>query len=522
MASRTQLRRTKRRRVDLSALNVSLAFLPALLAVALAIPSAPGIGFCAGGALAATSRVGGSASGGSAASEAGRWIDRPEDMVQFWINDVDRLGDAVRILYSTSPSLQQGQSGDWTANVYVVELSSGGEVSQHRVYSKKALEQVGLGLRRGHEEFLLESNAGNQGGGMLLEVRSTGDGSVVSSIDVPSPEGPEGGRCDWGAFKTPTTDGNVLFATSQSAKGTAGSLIAKAAWFVLSTDGEIVSSGDYGPENEKVTITGWLTAKDGTAGLCVDVSAGGESGLSGDADFPVKREVGGRTIEAVAASEKRLVTTGADGKVAWVSPALERTLIWAGDVAIPQDLPPQEIMDQNTKQMSTMEKTEIEYGARRTLLTMSRGRMRADLIKPTEAGYGALARVTANRRLDPPVHGAYYLEAIPGEEALRAVYLNPLAEERGLELVDFAPGEGSDIYVLGEDTRSSQALSGQVLRLAKDGSVGASATISVPGIYGVELDGMIGAPSGAWIFGHGRTDDSSKVRLWVKRVSFEN
>ncbi len=38
----------------------------------------------------------------------GQWVDRPDEMAQFWLQDMDRLDNSARILYSTSPSLEQG------------------------------------------------------------------------------------------------------------------------------------------------------------------------------------------------------------------------------------------------------------------------------------------------------------------------------------------------------------------------------------------------------------------------------
>ncbi len=128
------------------------------------------------------------------ASGRGQRIDRPEDMFQYWYQDVDHMGDTLRVLYTTSPSLEQGQAGPWTANVYVVEVSADGEATQHRLYSKEELETVTMALLPGEDRTLVQMRALGPGKPERLEVWSVPEGNVLSSAEIPSRLGPDDRR----------------------------------------------------------------------------------------------------------------------------------------------------------------------------------------------------------------------------------------------------------------------------------------------------------------------------------------
>ena len=81
-------------------------------------------------------------------------VERPDPMEVYFLADVDRLGDRVRVLYQTFPSLEQQSGDDWTVNVYVVELHAGGAVKQQRLASGQR-RYGALLLRRGHDEVFL-------------------------------------------------------------------------------------------------------------------------------------------------------------------------------------------------------------------------------------------------------------------------------------------------------------------------------------------------------------------------------
>jgi len=448
----------------------------------------------------------------------GQWVDRPDEMAQFWLQDMDRLDNSARILYSTSPSLEQGQSGDWNVNVYIVNIDKNGAASQQLLYSEPVMEQTHLALRAGREEVLVQRNAEDPAKNDLLEVWSATDGSVRSSIPVPSPEGPQGERWDWSGFQGSTTEGNVFFTTSQRGKNEAGATVGTAAWYTLSPAGDIFGQGAYRRENARLMISGAFAAPDNQIGMVVDITSQDEKGLSTETG-PITFEVGGRTVEGVINREKRLLLATTEGEIAWQSSPLERDLMWGGEVAIPQDLPAEEMMEQNNQQMQLMEATEVAYGARRNLLMRSQGATNVALVKPTANGYGALATVVADRRLELPVHGIYFLEFGP-DQPLREIYLEPLAEENELSIVDFAAADNGDIYLLARAKRSLKAIAAQVLQMAPDGSIRAAAPLTASGPSNIELAGIIGGNNGAWVIGKGFNNEAGKTQLWVGRVEF--
>jgi len=139
---------------------------------------------------------------------AERVFDRPEDMFQYWLKDIDRHGDAIRVLYSTSPSLPQGRSGDCTVNVYAVEASADGTFRQHRLYSKKGYEHTAMALRPDRDEVLLQRRRESGGGEFTLERWSIPEGEVLCSAPVPSPLDD---RLGWSGFRDTTLDGHVFF-----------------------------------------------------------------------------------------------------------------------------------------------------------------------------------------------------------------------------------------------------------------------------------------------------------------------
>ncbi len=102
------------------------------------------------------------------------WLQRPDDMVVFWLHDGDQYNDRVRILYSTTPSLQQGQEDPegWRTNVYVVEAHADGTVDQRRIFSRNE-HLAALLLRRGHDQVfaLLHAERGRPTDGTLVHQR---------------------------------------------------------------------------------------------------------------------------------------------------------------------------------------------------------------------------------------------------------------------------------------------------------------------------------------------------------------
>lgn len=102
--------------------------------------------------------------------------------VVYWFHDVDQYDDRVRILYSTTPSLQQGQADPegWRTNVYVVEARADGSVDQRRIFSRNE-DTAALLLKRGHDQVFALRAPERKGQPQKMELWSTRDGSVSSS-----------------------------------------------------------------------------------------------------------------------------------------------------------------------------------------------------------------------------------------------------------------------------------------------------------------------------------------------------
>jgi hypothetical protein len=438
-----------------------------------------------------------------ASVDQGTWFDRPENMNQYWFQDMDRLGNELRILYSTSPSLAQGR-GDWTVNVYVAEMSAAGETRQHRLYSKQAMEQVAMALVPDENQILVQQNGEDGSDPSRLEVWSVPDGKVVSSVEIPSLVGSDGRRWEWGGFKTATFDGNAFFASTRFSPGRSGRpSVSTVAWFELTPEGTIVNRGERTLSNARQSVSMSFPARGGGAGFALDVLATDEDGI--DDSEPISREVGGRSIQAVFQGEKRLLIARPGASAAELTPALARDLSWVGEVAIPDDLPTAEVIRQNNEQMRLMEATALENGGQRNV----------DVIKPTEAGYGALVTVTANRRLKPPVHGPYFVE-VDEQGQKRETYLNPLAEDLDVKFLDFAAANSGGIYLLGEAENWTEDVGATVVELNRDGTKRRAVPIAVPDR--VELDGIVGGTSGAWVVGHGRNTALGKTAPWVREL----
>ncbi|MGD8358704.1 MAG: hypothetical protein PVG42_11660, partial [Lysobacterales bacterium] len=438
----------------------------------------------------------------SGVSGSGQWIDRPEDMMVYWYKDTDYSNGQLRVLYRTSPSLEQGQSDAWTANVYVVEIDANGNPRQHHLYSRKALETVTMGLLPGEDKVLVQTRALGSGDSPGLQVWSVPGGNVLSNAEIPSANGKRDERWDWGGFKTISTDGNAVFTVTQFTGRRADPPVSIAAWMEVSPDGHIVGRGQNRLENARQAIRFAFPAHTGGAGLALDVSAIDDSGIDGLLDEPFEEEIGGREIRGVLGREMRLVVTGRDTSDAKFGPDLERDLIWRGEMGIPSDLPSAERMQQNQQQMRVMAETEIRAGARRHVR----------IIKPTTSGYGVLMRVTGNRNIPESQNGRHFTEVTLDGRA-RHVFLDPIGDELKVRFEDFAAGADDTIYLFADGRGRRGDYDAIVLPVTKGGETGAAIPVEVPDQ--VEIDQVHGAPSGLWLVGHGMNDALGKVCLWV-------
>lgn len=444
------------------------------------------------------------------ARAAAPWVERPDTMEVYFLDDVDRLGDRVRVLYHTMPSLEQAAAGPkgWTVNVYVAETHPDGSVEQRRLATGQRYYGALL-LRRGHDEALAIPAPGPPGSGQAqpLELWSTRDGSVRSSAEVAVLPDVQLGSGNVG----PTDDGN-LFVIDGGKRDARGKVV-EIVWHKLSPRGEVLAKGTYTRGGSEVRVGGLFPARDGGIGLTVTSSVTSGAGhLATDIENPIKREFAGRTLEAAVYSETRMLVTDGDGRRLWDSPALERDFMWGGEIQIPEDLPMQQRLRQNAEQMELMEDVGLEYGARTLAPTPTSNN---DLVRPTSTGYAALASKTARRDRVPAVHGSYYLEIGPDGELRREVYLEPLAERIGARaFVDFLPTPDGGVLLAGvrepEGTRDTHL---HVTRVEPDGSPGGIVPL---GPLEGQLEGIEGTASDPWLLGHGW--HGGKNSLWLRHV----
>ncbi|WP_405231123.1 hypothetical protein [Lentisalinibacter salinarum] len=432
---------------------------------------------------------------------AERIFDRPEDMFQYWYKDVDRYGDGIRVLYATSPSLEQGRSGDWTVNVYAVEALSNGTFSQHRLYSKQAYEHTAMGLRPGRDEILIQRSRESPEQPDRLQRWSIPEGRVLSSVEIPSPYEP---RWNWSEFRGVTLDGNVFFTTTQYDRNRGGGKPhSTAAWFEFSPDGRVVGKGRRDLENARQQIRHWFPAHTGGVAMTLDTVGKGDRGLSEVLDESYPGEIGGREIEGVVSGELRVAVTGDDSSSIDLSPALERDIMWIGEMSADRDLPGAEQMRQSREQMTFMRNTEVKAGARQNLR----------VIKPTPAGYGALVRKMSGR--DSPDNGLHFLE-VTTEGVRRQFHVQPLAERYEVKFENFAATADGRIYLFGR-TRNRRAEADAMI-VVLNGSTEDARAVSIVVPDGAEFDEIVADGSGLWIAGHVMSDSLGAPTLWLRHV----
>jgi hypothetical protein len=440
---------------------------------------------------------------------AARFMDRPEDMVRLWIWDWDRSGDKLRVLYTTLPALQQLGRPDWQQYVYVVEMSAEGVARQQLVTSKQAQDHAALALRRGHDEILLQRQPEHRGEPSTLERWSISGKRRLSSVATPSPAWVDGSRWDWQPFRLATRDGNLLFsATKRSRDGTS-----TIAWFEASPGGKVLGRGSVSSSAEKIGSTAWFHTDNGGGGLISHVQTTGDTGIRSAISTPITREVAGRELRAYVGFEKRLLVVSDDGTSVWESPAIESTLMWSGDMALPKGLEFGEMMRQQKEQMELMESVSNELDANRNTNYLNVGPHRVEMIKPIADGVGILSTVSANRKLRPQIHGPYFLE-LDDSRVRKATYLDSLAEKLEVKFTTFAVSQRNDLFLYGAPAgRESNAYVVVLDANRKPKAYGRAAP------HWDVVRGMIADDSGVWLFGHG-DPDGKLVRLWVERIAF--
>lgn len=443
----------------------------------------------------------------------GQFLERPDAMHSIWIRDWDRYQGKLRILYITSPNRVQAASPNWTNDMYVAEISADGSIEQHRVTSKKEMFVYGgLALRRGHDEVIFHRRSSNYGDTGTLERWSISGSRQLSSMPAPNPGWPGGKSSDWGPFRVPTSDGNVLFVNSRS--GTRGEPT-ELGWFEASPDGQVLGIGSLSDAKHNYSATNWFTARNGGGGILLGRMGADRLAVDTALDTPIRHEIGGRKIQAVVSRESHLLVTNDNSSTAWTSAATERDIRWEGDLAIPQDLPMNEMLAQQNEYMALTEKVANEHDANRGLVSNTNATYTLAMVKPMSTGYGLLANVNANRRLVPPIHGQYVL-TVDDQGVQKQAHLLGYAEQLDVKFTILGISERDDVYVLGLSQGRTDKTS--VLRLGANGKPKAWGLI--PEGQKIRMEGLVPDSNGVWVIGHAYRDDSSKYKVWIGRIEF--
>jgi len=424
---------------------------------------------------------------GQGRSVASGFVDRSEDMLNFWIWDSDIHEGHARVLYETLPSRVQLGRPDWQTYVYVVETTPDGKSTQQLITSKQAHENTALALRRGHDEVLLQRRTGPEGTPSTLERWSTSGRKQISSVPTPVATFPHGDKMNWMPFRGPTSDGNAIFVSAFNPSPDQLNL----AWYKASANGEVLGSGSMPIESGGPTSLYLVPTRNG----------GGVFSLMFGANDEVVRQYGGSEVRATIIRESRLLTIEGNASTAHRSAVLSRML-----------LPTQ--MDMASIQY--MPDLEHELMANRSIESLDVGPHAIPMIQPVGEGYVVLAKFTGNRSRKEEIHG-HWLIWVGRDKIEREVYLNPLAEDLNVNFVTFNVTEADEIILYGNSNEHTGT--DYVIWLDNQGKPRATAAAKQP--KNGKIEGMLADGKGVWLYGHGYpTDRFSRFRFWSERIDF--
>ena len=424
---------------------------------------------------------------GQGRSVASGFIDRNEDMLNFWIWDWDVHEGKARVVYTTHPSLEQQGRPDWKTYTYVVEMTPDGGSTQTLVKSKQVFGHAALALRRGHDEILLQRETGPPGSPSFFDRWSIPGRRLISSVPTPAADTPHGDKVSWMPFRGPTGDGNVIFVGTAALERYQTAF----AWFEASPDGTVLGSGSLQIAGTDSTS---LFMNPGSNG-------GGAFPLLFGVDEEIVRQYGGSEVKANIVQESRILTIEDDASKTYQSAVLSRMM-----------MPTQ--MDMAA--MQYMPELEHELMANRSTESLNVGPHAITMIQPVDDGYVVLSKFTGNRKRSVPVHG-HWLIWVSRDEIEREVYIDPLAEDLNVNFVTFTVAEDDEIILYGnsKDHKGTD----YVVLMDSQGKPKATAAVKQP--KNGKIEGMIAGADGVWLFGHGYpTDKYSRFRFWSERIEF--
>jgi hypothetical protein len=164
--------------------------------------------------------------------------------------------------------------------------------------------------------------------------------------------------------------------------------------------------------------------------------------------------------------------------------------------------------------MALMGRVTLENGGDRNLLHLTT--VGLDDIQKTPNGYGMLARVTADRSLEPPRHGDWYLEVGEDGSLKRELRIEPAAEHLEAKFETFMPTADGGLLVAGVRRAGQAAM--HVSALDEDGAVEWTARLDMAN---AKIEGVAGTESAPWVFGQGFNDAANKNQMWAELVQPE-
>ncbi len=444
-------------------------------------------------------------------SLGGGLIARPDAMHHFGIWDMDVHQGRARVTYHTRPDRLQAARDDWEYVSYVAVVDRAGAVTQRLLDRRQFSDQGGLALRRGADEIVMQWQRGMNGKDPALERYSVASGEMLSRAPAPMPPWPGSGSQRREPFQSVTAAGTLLYIGTEPAPGNASEHTL--AWFEASPEGQVLSAGAI-TRQESIGAPFALESRHGGGASVLQVGALADDGIATRLTTPIRRQVAGRQIYATVSMEKRLLVV--DGSTFWESPALERMLMWQGELAVPQGLGPAEMMRQSQAQMDMMAEADLAYAAGRSVASLNVGFKQVEMIRPLVAGrFVALVNQVADRQLVPPRHGQYLLSVT--EQAIQELaYLEPLAEQQEVKFTALATSPAADaVYLL------AVPRGGGVKRIYRFGADGQPQGYgSTEAGQAITLEGLVADQAGVWAFGRGTPEGVIGERLWAERLTF--
>lgn len=441
------------------------------------------------------------------------YVDRAEDMLNFWTWDWDLYQGNARVLYMSSPMGDQTGLPDSKISVYVVEITPQGEAKQHLITAKKEQDIAAMALRRGHDEVFVQRAGKGSNEPSTLELWSIADAKQLSTVPVPNPAGPDGSAWDWMPFRVATSDGNVLFFNGKSDTDKL-----QLAWFKASPEGKVEGEGSLTRPGETLKDLSFSPTDNGGAGVILGLAPLSSDGFSvGGETPPIVRRGEGLEIQVKFNYEKRILTIGGSMPAPQVSVPIERRLVVTNNILLNESgktFTKQELQQTQLKLINGLER---EYQGNYSTSFKDLGFGLVQMIKPLDSGeYAVIAQEAAGLGFADDAEKPHFVK-IASEKVAMDVDLSGLANELDVNFNLFAPGPGGAVYLYG----SSRKHDGDdyVLLLDGSGHPVAYGRAAQPRVGNINV--LLADTGGVWVIGKGfKDEDLTQLRFWSERIDF--